>query len=122
MIYSNGKIVNIYKGDTPIKKVVKGTDLVWQKVIPISEIIVFEGNNYGQSLPLKSLNTYKFVWDTSKYNKPIEIGYGTKGDIKITKINNNDTFKIPADCDLVFIFNQVSLKIYEIANGGAVRL
>ena len=31
MIYNSGKVVNIYKGGTPIKKVMNVTDVVWQK-------------------------------------------------------------------------------------------
>lgn len=121
MIYSNGKIVNIYKGDTPIKKVVKGMDLVWQKVISLPETLVFEGNSYGQSLPLKPSKTYRFEWDTSQYNTKCELGYSAGGSVLNVSIRNNGTFNTPDDCDLVFTFNQFSLKIYEITSGGGSK-
>lgn len=121
MIYSNSKIIDVNNGNTSIKKVVKDANLVWEKVIPISEIIAFEGHSYGQSLPLKPATTYRFEWDTSKYSTTCEIGYRTRGNVTSTSIRSNSTFKTPDDCDLVFTFNQVSLKIYEITNGGGTK-
>lgn len=122
MINNNGKIVNIYKADTGYVKVIKGGYLHWQKAEPVKETLVYSGGSYGQSLPLKPSKTYRFEWNTSQYGAKCEIGYRTGGNVTSTSISSDSIFKTPADCDLVFTYSSISLKIFEITGGGGVNL
>lgn len=120
MIYSNGKVVNIYKGDTPIKKVMNVTDVVWQKKA-ITNLVDFTfldsvgAKNYYK-LNVKQGSTYTVHLDKPAY---MDAGYYPNDISIISGDNLSDVHTIiggyRSDVVLTVWGNA---KVTQITNGG----
>lgn len=110
MIYSNSKIINLYKGVDDIVKALKGSELIWHEY-ELHLVYQHYGSTIDNPIPFTPNTEYLFKMDKPTWL----IYYTTSGSRNTVYVSDSFKWQAPSDLDKANFYDKdQEYKVYQI--------